>query len=338
VKSIFDISKSDRAELFTQAALKMGIGQPGIIEKDFWLVKTLQWLFSSDDFKKNHVFKGGTSLSKCFNLIQRFSEDVDITIAKSLLGFNEQDSEVAAFGNKRRKRYFDELSTATEKHVDVIASQLNKKLQSKSEEGAIYVDREDQQQVIFEYPKTFEKSIYPEDSYIRQRILLEFGCRGDVTPACDASVHSYAEEMFSNAFTSMFVTVNVLAPERTFWEKATLLHMLANQDSSKSLQPRMARHYYDVYKLSQSDVMKSAINNISLLETVAIHKSVYFKSRQASYETARPGTLKLIPSDALIQKIESDYSAMEEMFFGEVISFDDILEQLTIVENQINQL
>ena len=132
--------------------------------------------------------------------------------------------------------------------------------------------------------------------------------------------------------------VNSLDPERTFWEKITLLHMLAHQLEDKPLQTRMARHYYDVYMLSQSEVTDRAIKNIHLLKTVAIHKSIFFRSKQASYETAKPGSLKIVPNQVLLQQVASDYKAMEEMFFGGIVPFTKITSALRVLESKLNNL
>ncbi len=340
MQKILGLPKDDLREVFLQTAFKMGISQPSIIEKDFWVVYLLNLLFSEESFFENHVFKGGTSLSKCFGLIERFSEDCDITISRHLLGFNESLETVSELGSKKRKRYFEELTDAANLHVRKISKELSQKIavQLNYPDWKIIVDNEDQQKIIFEYPRSLQLSIYPDDSYVKPKILLEFGCRGELNPSVKVNISTYAESAFENVFSKNNVWVNALAPERTFWEKITLLHMLANQDNEKALQDRMARHYYDVYKLANSDVAKTASNNIDLLTSVAQHKSIYFKSAQASYETAKPGSLKIIPSEFLLGKIENDYNAMSEMFFGEPILFSDILKNLTELENMLNRL
>ena len=133
MQNIHKVPKEDLGEIFTQTAFKMGMGLPSIVEKDFWLVKLLKLLFSDNDFLKHHVFKGGTSLSKCFGMIQRFSEDVDITISRKLLGFDKSIEEVSELSNKKRKRYFDELLSAAVKHVNKISHTLRERIQSQVE-------------------------------------------------------------------------------------------------------------------------------------------------------------------------------------------------------------
>lgn len=338
--NIYDVPRNELGDIFKQTALKVGMSSPSIIEKDFWLVKLLQLLFSNNIFIKHHVFKGGTSLSKCFGLIQRFSEDVDITISKALLGFHESIEEVSILGDKKRKRYFNELISAAVQHVKTIAFTLEKQLESRIDHAdwQLYVDSNDKQQIIFEYPKSLEQSMYPDDAYVKPKILLEFGCRGALEPASLVNITTYIEQSFSEIFSSNKITVNALNPERTFWEKITLLHMLAHKSDDKPPQPRMARHYYDIYKLSKSEVIGTATKNIPLLESVATHKSIYFRSKQASYETAKPGSLKLVPNQRNLKALESDYNAMKDMFFQEKISFNDIFTEITLLEKNLNTL
>jgi len=263
---------------------------------------------------------------------------VDITISREHLGFNQRIEEVATLGNKRRKRYFDELQNAAERHVEKIAECLSEHIQQHTEcsSSRLYVDSQDKQQIIFEYPKSLALSMYPDDSYVKPKIVLEFGCRGDITPSHSVNITTYIETTFNDIFSKTNVLVNSLDPERTFWEKITLLHMLAHQAEDKPLQARIARHYYDVYMLSQSDIINRALKKAKLLKVVATHKSIFYRSKQASYETAKPGSLKLVPNQLLRQQLECDYKAMEEMFFGEIVPFMRIASALEALENKLN--
>lgn len=338
MQNIFDIPPNELGEIFSQTANKMGMGLPIIVEKDFWIVKLLQLLFSEESFFEHHVFKGGTSLSKCYGLIQRFSEDLDITISRSFLGFNENIEQVSEYGSSKRKKYFDELELAAESHVKIILDKLHQQISDyiKDESWDLYIDSDDPQKIIFEYPRVLSSSMYSDDSYVKPAVLIEFGCRGDLEPANKVNISTYIEECFSDIFAKNDIVVNALCPERTFWEKVTLLHMLYHQDAEKPLQLRMARHYYDSYKLLKSDIGNTAVKNTSLLDTVAKHKSVYFKSKKASYETAKPGSLKVLPHEKLKGSLLSDYGAMDEMFFGNTVSFQEVLSELTKFEQLLN--
>lgn len=340
MQNLFSLSAGDLKDVFIQSAFKLGIGLPNIIEKDCWLVKTLETLFSDPIFMKHHVFKGGTSLSKCYNLIHRFSEDVDITISKNHLGFEASLSELFLLSNKKRKLYFDKLNAAGKQHVHNLCLSLNQKFNHElcHDDWKLYISPKDPQTIIFEYPRSLDLKTYPGDSYIKPRILLEFGCRGETYPCKKVHITTYAEQSFPDIFSKNTITVNALTPERTFWEKITLLHMLANQDENKPLQPRMARHYYDIYQLNTSSKISSTLKDNLLLKSVAAHKSIFFKSRQASYETAKHGTLKLTPSPRLLAALKADYDAMSEMFFTSIIPFNEIMLNLSQLEDTLNYI
>jgi hypothetical protein len=130
--------------------------------------------------------------------------------------------------------------------------------------------------------------------------------------------------------------VRVLGAERTLWEKATILHMLHHLPVGKKFAPRMSRHYYDVFQLSRSPILEHALNNMSLLDRVARHKSVFFKAGWANYESARPGTLRLVPRDQTAADLVQDYTAMHPMFFRDPPNFDTILNALQGLERRVN--
>lgn len=334
-----EIAVKDLPEVFNQTAIQLAFGTPAIIEKDYWLVKILQILYEDSNFYKHHLFKGGTSLSKCYQCIERFSEDLDITIDRSLIGFNESDQEVAEFGSKRRKRYFDELSNKTNRYIVDLSQSLLEKIKDKFPDLGwnIYIDSSDSQRIIIEYPKLLNLDLYPKNAYVAPRIIFEFGCRGDMFPHNNRKIQTYIEQAFPNIGESNPIEINTLHAERTFWEKITLLHMLAHQPDDKPLQSHIARHYYDIHMLYQNTIGKNAIKDIALLQTVAFHKSVFFRSKQASYETAKPGSLLLTLSDVKLKYIREDYESMHEMFFSEIVPFDTILTTIELIQNDINE-
>ena len=340
MKTIADIPHKELPEIFNQASIQLAFGTPAIIEKDYWLVQIMKVLYSDSVFAKNHVFKGGTSLSKCYRLIRRFSEDLDITINRSFLGFNESTADVSGLGSKRRKRFFDDLSFATSSHIEELKEnlvvQLNDCLGAKP--WSLYLDGNDSQRIIVEYPRLLDKRFYPSQAYVAPRIILELGCRGDTYPRESKNINTYIEQAFPNIFRAEDVLVNTLKAERTFWEKITLLHMLAHQTESKALQPHMARHYYDVVTFYNSPLGEDAIASASLLETVTQHKAAWFRSKQASYDTAKLGSISLVPSAASLSKLMTDYASMNEMFFDEAVPFDDIMFSIRELEVKLNKV
>ena len=339
MRNLADVSIKDLPEIFNQATIEIPFGTASIIEKDFWLVQVLRILYQDDSFSKNHVFKGGTSLSKCYQLIRRFSEDLDITINRSVLGIDKTFDEIADLGSKSRKRFFEGLAKLANSHVEQIMKRLDLSLKSAFDDlrWNLYIDSNDAQRIIIEYPKMLDIAVYSPDAYVAPRIILEFGCRGDTHPQIKRTVRTYVEEALPNIFTPSAISVNTLSAERTFWEKITLLHMLAHKPEEKLFQSHMARHYYDIYMLNQSKTAESALNDIELLDRVAAHKSVFFKSAQASYETAKRGTLKLIPSSKHLKELEADYQSMSEMFFEGGVPFDLLIDNISKLEESLNE-
>lgn len=152
----------------------------------------------------------------------------------------------------------------------------------------VFVDAEDPQTLLFAYPRSLGH--YDQSAYVRPTVRLEFGARFDHLPSEQKQIAPYIHTEFPNLIENPTITVKTLAAERTFWGKATILHMLFHRDPKKPLGERMSRHYYDLVQLARSDIKEKALNDLDLLIAVADHKNVYFRSAWAKYEEARPPT------------------------------------------------
>jgi len=151
-------------------------------------------------------------------------------------------------------------------------------------------------------------------------------------------VRSYAAEKYPEYFKIFATDVRTVSAERTFWEKATILHQEANRPADKPIPSRHSRHYYDLYQLSRMDIGKKAIEQIDLLADVAQFKIKFFRSGWAKYSEAKPGTLKLLPPDSRIDGLKKDYDSMQAMLFGSIPGFDEIIPGLEALEKEINGL
>jgi hypothetical protein len=169
---------------------------------------------------------------------------------------------------------------------------------------------------------------------------LELGCRGDQVPSENGSVTPYAAEVFPSQFDDAEVAVVVISPERTFWEKATILHReYYRAEAGKPASDRVFRHYDDVAMISRHERGTKAIEkNMDLLEQVAVHKQHFFREGPARYELARKGTLRLCPSEQVRDALRRDYEKMREMYFGEAPDFDEVMETLKELESRINDV
>ena len=165
---------------------------------------------------------------------------------------------------------------------------------------------------------------------------IEMGARSEHWPISEHKIQSYVKEALEEKVTEAEVFVRVLNAERTFWEKATILHQYAHLPDGKALPPRISRHFYDFFRLLSSPIKDKALRELSLLERVANHKSIYFASGWANYGTARKGTLKLMPLSRVLEELEEDYGLMAPMFFREIPAWELILKTINEFERQFN--
>ena len=315
MSKVHKLSLKDREAFFNEATTILGIPFP-IIEKDFWVVWTLERLFALEELKSHLTFKGGTSLSKVYGLIERFSEDIDVSIEKDFLGFGsaEKDPEQAKSG-KKQKAALDSLAEACSSYVqNEMATLLKKSITEElgtAEGWQLIRDSKDPQALVFEYP-----NITPRGDYIHQAIKIEMGARSEHWPVSEHKVQSFVKKALQEKVTEPESKIRVLNAERTFWEKATLLHQHAHLPETKALPQRLSRHFYDFFQLLHSEVKDKALSDLTLLNRVADHKNIYFASGWANYDTARKGTLKLSPLERVVDELERDYTLMESMFYG----------------------
>lgn len=335
---------NDRADLFAEVARQRGL-TPAIIEKDFWVCWTLKRLFTLSDPPAGLLFKGGTSLSKVFGIIDRFSEDVDLSFDRAGLGFGGESDPANATSGKKRKRGLEALTETCQRVIrENLLPQLTESFDTALREPPsaswgleLADDDPDNQTLLFSYPTKERRRAADEPAYIRSAVRMEFGARSDHWPAIEATVTSYAAEDFPSVFKEATCRVHVLAAERTFWEKATVLHMWHHAPANKKFRDRQSRHYYDLVRLYEHDAGHAAIRNIELLLKVARHKELFFPAEWARYADARPGTLRLVPPEARLPELKQDYRKMQEMIFGEAPEFEQLIEVLRRIEAEINE-
>jgi nucleotidyltransferase AbiEii toxin of type IV toxin-antitoxin system len=305
------------------------------VEKDFWICWTLKHLFTLKTIPELR-FKGGTSLSKVFGLIDRFSEDIDISIDRAALGFSgERDMANPALSGTKRKALDEELRAAitTEVNSDILPKLHERFHGILGKHGwglALSKDEKEEMTLLFHYPNAFEYS-----KYLQPQIKIEFG-RGDQQPSDKSSVTPFVAEMFPDIFREKLATVLVLDSERTFWEKVTLLHAENHRPDPTKLKPRMARHWSDIAVMSTAERFKEDKLSIDLLRQVVRFKNIYFAANWANYDTAIPGTLRIVPDEPLQTILRKDYQQMEEMFPSTPLTFDEILARLETLQQRIN--
>jgi nucleotidyltransferase AbiEii toxin of type IV toxin-antitoxin system len=310
---------ADRAALIEEASARLDV-MPLIVEKDYWVCWTLGRIFELPDLAKTLVFKGGTSLSKVFHAIRRFSEDIDLSVSPVRLGFSESDLEEAS-SRSRRTKLFEKMQKECEAFVAgpcreslerAIVGELGDHATGKPWLEYALDARTNSPVLSFEYPSTSPAA----SGYIEQRIKLELGSLTDQQPTGDHAI----TPMISEALSSLEpepATVVALEVERTFWEKATILHAEYHRSATQSVPDRFSRHYSDLAALWHHSSRDTALSRIDLLERVALFKSRFFGSSWSNYDSARPGSLRLSPPKTRISELERDYEKMKPMFLEE---------------------
>ena len=319
------LSPKERSELFQETAALRGISA-AVIEKDFWTCWVLDKLFTADAFKEKILFKGGTSLSKVFGLIERFSEDIDL-----ILNWNEVAEE-----NPRLERSKTKQDRFNKKANELARAYLRDRFLPAVSE---LIDGIAAASISLRTPDVID-IIYPgafKESYLRPEIRLEVGPLAAWLPNAEYLIAPYAAEEFPHLFESPQATVKTILAERTFWEKATILHQEAHRPQGKPQPPRYSRHYYDLARLARSDMRDDFVASTALLPQVVSFKQKFYPCGWARYDLAQTGTLKLVPPKHIISSLRRDYSEMRIMIFGEVPEFDKIIETLRELEAEINQ-
>jgi len=328
------LTSRERLELIDAASRQSGLA-PAILEKDYWVCQVLDALFTLPGLGGHLVFKGGTSLSKVYRLIDRFSEDVDVSFHRDFLGFGDDRDPEAATGKEQARR----IEALQQACWDCIRQKLFPELRESmarrlgSGEGwTMEIDSQDAQTILFRFPQAGGPGL----DYIAPTVRIELGARSDHWPSEDHPIRSYLGEALAQPIGA--ARVRSLAAERTFWEKATLLHAEAHRDLAKPMPARYARHYHDLARMAVSPMAECALADVALRQRVVAHKSVYFRSGWARYDLAVPATFRLLPPAERLPELKADHRKMAPMFFALPPSIEAVLETLGQLEARIQAI
>lgn len=326
------LSESERTLYVNQAAIQRNVS-PIVFEKDFWVCWLLAVLFRSE-FAEHLVFKGGTSLSKVFHAIERFSEDIDLSLSPQFLKLanvgtsrNQANKWMAKAEEACGIAVSLQIKPALEQSVQAVLGKRD------SDWFEYFTDANTHSPVLlFHYPSTQPERF----DYLKRSVKLEFGSLTDQQPTGRHTVQPWIAEVLPQAFTDWSCEVTTLEIERTFWEKATILHTEYHRPSDKPTPDRFSRHYADTAALAKHPVASLAIRRDDLRVRVVSWKSLFFGSGWASYDTAKPSTFKLVPPELRISDLRRDYQNMRDMYLEEPESFDEIINTLRELELKIN--
>ncbi|HZX09993.1 MAG TPA: nucleotidyl transferase AbiEii/AbiGii toxin family protein [Acidobacteriota bacterium] len=331
---------SDRIAFFETVAHRRGLS-PLIVEKDFWICFILKILFENPKLSDVFVFKGGTSLSKVFNIIKRFSEDIDLSVEPKWLGFTGDQLPETSLSktqiNRRIKKLNEACIEAVEKKIQPILEEMISEILGPTNSRNPYLkfeidSRTDSPVLYFNYP-TKE---YDVQGYIQPSVKLELGSLTDQEPTGRYAVSSWISEEFPKEFKQPEFKVISLKAQRTFWEKSTILHAEYHRPPEKQMRSHLSRDIYDVCQMAFHKSVKNALADFGLLKRVVDYKKTCFYARWKNYDAAKPGTFRLVPPDYRLSELKADYAKMEEMFYGEYTDFNELIEQLGKIEKKIN--
>lgn len=327
MESVARLSPAERRELFAETAARRGMTS-AIVEKDFWVCWTLGRLFAHPDLSRLLMFKGGTSLSKVFNLIERFSEDIDLILDwRVVVG---EDDPLAERSLTKQEAMNEAIDA---KAVDYIGGELLAMIS-----GAVdpicrcELAADDLHALNVMYPAAFS------DAYLRPEVRLEIGPLAAWMPYDHYRIKPYAAEAFPQLFKQADCAVQAIRAERTFWEKATILHHEANRPENSPQPLRYSRHYYDLALMAASPVKDAALADLALLADVVAFKQRFYRRPWAQYDQAKPGTFRLVPAEHVLAAVEKDYVQMRNMIFGRYPTFGEIMGTLRTLETEINEL
>lgn len=340
-ESFLALPDRDKRDVFEAAASRLDT-LPSYVEKDFWVSLVLEVLYNQlPDDHPRLLFKGGTSLSKAFGLIQRFSEDIDIVVYRDDLGFAGVDDPTIAgnLSNRARNVLFGKLKEACSSYVlGDLSNELAASIDRIVEGRRVIPDENDvdRQSLLIEYPTQYPSGV---GAYVAPRVKIEAGARSALDPILNCTVTPIlADEL--PTWSLEVGSIRVIAPERTYWEKLLILHGLhcgyRDEQRLPADRDRVSRHYYDVAMITATETGRSALMNIELLDAVRNHNLIAFRQAWKRFEEAVPGSLKLVPQTELSAVIESDYGAMEGMILGEAPTFEWVMEQIQFAEAAIN--
>lgn len=335
-----DLSKEDRIDVLDRVSTELNIKQREVIEKDWWVTAVLRALFNLP-YAQHLSFKGGTSLSKCWHLIDRFSEDIDIAIDREYLGFSEILSRTQISDKLRRAtclfvREIMQHDLAEQLYNDGIAKdkfQINVDITP--------ISTTDPETININYDSVLTFSVGVENGlYVLPKIKVEVSGRSMSEPVCEVPLESMIDQVYPKApFSEPKFNVRTVLPERTFLEKIFLLHEEFAKPKDLIRVDRMSRHMYDIGQMLKTSIADSAIHNEQLYCKIIEHRRTFIRLHDFDYDSLYPNTINIIPPASIIKQWETDYENMRlHMIYGESVSFEELIDNLRHFNEYIKKI
>jgi len=343
-QDILAAKDEDRRGLFLATATRIGTTVQNI-EKDFWVCWTLDALFHRlKAGGPRLLFKGGTSLSKVYGLISRFSEDIDVTVFREDLGMAVSVEELEGLSKSKRGRTLDALKAACQRYIQSsLGPELDAwgkgSLESAGRNPAglqVTVDDADpdRQSLKIDYPSVVEASPYYPSS-----VKIESGAKSALDPHAPQTISPYLSDDLSDPKAGAVPGVVTIDVERTFMDKVLILHGMPFHFAATGQlrgDGRMSRHYYDIHRLMAAPVGAKACADAALITDCVRHSRMFFHRANDGLESAAPGSFRLQPTEEMIAPLARDYAAMSTMIFGDIPDFREVLESVARAEAILN--
>lgn len=333
MSTYIDLKADKRIELIAEVAKKYNLPESSI-EKDWWVTMVLNALFSSP-YAPHLSFKGGTSLSKCFGIIERFSEDVDIAISREFLGFS---------GELSKTQVSDKLRRASCSFVrKTLPSEIKKQLNAlgiPDNEFEIKVNITDVSTTDPEIIEVHYKSVFDTVGYVLNKVLIEVSGRSMAEPTEEVEVCSMiAQAMPYIKYADSKFTLTAVSPKRTFLEKACLLHEEFAQTTRAVRTNRMSRHLYDLERLDSKGFADIALADEDLYKAVIEHRRKFIGLKGFDYNELLPQNISFVPAAEIISSWAEDYRAMQgSMIYGDSLDFDALIERIRELNVRFNAM
>lgn len=324
----FKLTDQNRLNIFLNTSKQKELSISAV-EKDWWVVQTLSIIFSME-YSEVLIFKGGTSLSKGWNLIQRFSEDIDLALDREFLGFSGELTK-GDIRKLRRKSY--------QFITEVFTEELKNKFEELGFKNVLVkyreVENHDQDPLIIE---VYYPTLTATDSYVKPAVLVEVGSRSLKEPFTQRSFGTIVSEVFTDRpFADKAITIPVVNPERTFLEKIFLLHEEFQKPQDKIRVERLSRHLYDIEKLSRTKYADIALHDTELYNTIVKHRERFTPISGIDYTNHSPDKIKFIPPDTILKDWQQDYESMTQtMIYDNPLPFNELINRLTELQKRIN--
>jgi len=338
-QQVIAAKESDRRDLFLTTASRLGT-PVGNVEKDFWVCWTLDQLYHTRTADQPRLlFKGGTSLSKAYGLIRRFSEDIDVTVYRDDLGEAASVEELDQLSNKKRQARLDAIRDACSSYITgPLKDELSARLADASGgTGRIEIDPEDRdrQTLLVWYPSVE----HAPDGYIKPAVRIESGAKSALDPNAPATIVPYVAEDVADLDLAVAGVTTIIA-ERTFWDKVVIAHGLRRwferRSQLRNEGQRISRHYYDLHCLAASAPGAAAMADAALGADCVRHARMFFNRPDFDLASASQGSFALVPVDGMREALRRDYDATQAMIFGAAPRFDDIIASVEGIEKTVN--